>query len=159
MAAGVGRSVKEVWSAALAAATLLDLGYHDVTALAGGSTWVVASVEGLTDSTQVTVAQVVANTPVYEYGIPSIFPQIPNIPPYHNNGIWPFVQAYWTLAAAKTAPSATESKTEATAPASDDPMAALKAASVGRTSPGASLPETIRAPRSWATMLCRLRLA
>ncbi len=35
----------------------------------------------------------------------------------------------------------------------------LKAASVGRTSPGASLPETIRVPRSWATMLCRLRLA
>lgn len=45
---------------------------------------------------------VVARTPVYEYGIPSIYPQIPNIPPYHNNGIWPFVQAYWSLAAAKT---------------------------------------------------------
>ncbi|MBD1395676.1 glycogen debranching protein [Pontibacter sp. JH31] len=46
--------------------------------------------------------KIVASTPVYEFGIPSIFPQIPNIPPYHNNGIWPFVQAYWTLAAAKT---------------------------------------------------------
>lgn len=44
---------------------------------------------------------VVASTPVYAYGIPSIYPQIPNIPPYHNNGIWPFVQAYWSLAAAK----------------------------------------------------------
>ncbi|WP_157578857.1 alpha-L-rhamnosidase-related protein [Pontibacter roseus] len=44
---------------------------------------------------------IVASTPVYDFGIPSIFPQIPNIPPYHNNGIWPFVQAYWTLAAAK----------------------------------------------------------
>lgn len=44
---------------------------------------------------------VVARTPVYTYGIPSIYPQIPNIPPYHNNGIWPFVQAYWSLAAAK----------------------------------------------------------
>ncbi|WP_299991565.1 glycogen debranching protein [uncultured Pontibacter sp.] len=45
--------------------------------------------------------RVVASTPVYDFGVPSIFPQIPNIPPYHNNGTWPFVQAYWTLAAAK----------------------------------------------------------
>ncbi|WP_439882604.1 alpha-L-rhamnosidase-related protein [Pontibacter sp. MBLB2868] len=44
---------------------------------------------------------IVANTPVTDYGIPSIFPQIPGIPPYHNNGIWPFVQSYWSLAAAK----------------------------------------------------------
>lgn len=44
---------------------------------------------------------IVANTPVMDFGIPSIYPQIPNIPPYHNNGIWPFVQAYWSLAAAK----------------------------------------------------------
>ncbi|GAB3663176.1 hypothetical protein GCM10028791_38540 [Echinicola sediminis] len=44
---------------------------------------------------------VVANAPVIDFGLPSIFPNIPNIPPYHNNGIWPFVQAYWTLAAAK----------------------------------------------------------
>lgn len=46
--------------------------------------------------------EVVSNTPVINFGIPSIFPQIPNIPPYHNDGIWPFVQAYWSLAAAKT---------------------------------------------------------
>ncbi|MFD2999385.1 glycogen debranching protein [Pontibacter toksunensis] len=45
--------------------------------------------------------KVVASTPVTDYGIPSIYPQIPGIPPYHNNGIWPFVQAYWCLAAAK----------------------------------------------------------
>ncbi|WP_205500090.1 alpha-L-rhamnosidase-related protein [Rufibacter psychrotolerans] len=45
--------------------------------------------------------QVVANTPVTPFGIPCIYPQIPAIPPYHNNGIWPFVQAYWSLAAAK----------------------------------------------------------
>jgi len=44
---------------------------------------------------------VISNTPVIDFGLPSIFPNIPNIPPYHNNGIWPFVQAYWTLAAAK----------------------------------------------------------
>ncbi|WP_245705943.1 MGH1-like glycoside hydrolase domain-containing protein [Catalinimonas alkaloidigena] len=43
----------------------------------------------------------VARTPVTNFGIPCIYPQIPHIPPYHNNGIWPFVQAYWSLAAAK----------------------------------------------------------
>lgn len=45
--------------------------------------------------------QVMAQTPVVPFGIPSIFPQIPGIPPYHNNGNWPFVQAYWNWAAAK----------------------------------------------------------
>lgn len=46
-------------------------------------------------------SQVVANTPVMEYGIPCIYPQISGIPPYHNNGIWPFVQAFRTWAAAE----------------------------------------------------------
>ncbi len=46
--------------------------------------------------------RVIQNTPVLNYGIPSIYPQIPGIPPYHNDAIWPFVQAYWTWAAAKT---------------------------------------------------------
>lgn len=45
--------------------------------------------------------QVIANTPVNDFGIPCIYPQIPNIPPYHNNAVWPFVQSYWSLAAAK----------------------------------------------------------
>lgn len=45
---------------------------------------------------------IVAKTPVTNFGIPCIYPQIPNIPPYHNNAVWPFVQAYWSLAAAKT---------------------------------------------------------
>ncbi|RAK68159.1 MGH1-like glycoside hydrolase domain-containing protein [Hymenobacter edaphi] len=44
---------------------------------------------------------VVANTPVMDYGIPCIYPQTPGIPPYHNNAVWPFVQSYWGLAAAK----------------------------------------------------------
>ena len=44
---------------------------------------------------------IIASTPVNNFGIPCIYPQIPNIPPYHNNGIWPFVQSYWSLAAAK----------------------------------------------------------
>ncbi len=46
-------------------------------------------------------AQMLTNVPNLEYGTPCVWPQIPNIPPYHNNGIWPFVQAYWTLAAAQ----------------------------------------------------------
>lgn len=45
---------------------------------------------------------VVAKTPVTNFGIPCIYPQIPNIPPYHNDAVWPFVQSYWSLAAAKT---------------------------------------------------------
>jgi hypothetical protein len=45
--------------------------------------------------------KVISNTPVMDFGIPCIYPQIPNIPPYHNNAVWPFVQSYWALAAAK----------------------------------------------------------
>jgi len=45
---------------------------------------------------------VIAKTPVTAFGISCIYPQIPNIPPYHNNAVWPFVQSYWALASAKT---------------------------------------------------------
>jgi hypothetical protein len=45
--------------------------------------------------------QIIANTPLTDFGITCIYPQIPGIPPYHNNAIWPFVQSYWMLAAAK----------------------------------------------------------
>ncbi|MCC6281810.1 MAG: glycogen debranching protein [Saprospiraceae bacterium] len=44
---------------------------------------------------------IVSKSPVTEYGVTCIFPQIPGIPPYHNDAIWPFVQSYWNLAAAK----------------------------------------------------------
>ncbi len=44
---------------------------------------------------------IMENSPLTPFGVTCIFPQIPNIPPYHNNGIWPFVQAFWNLAAAK----------------------------------------------------------
>ncbi|WP_260625779.1 MGH1-like glycoside hydrolase domain-containing protein [Hymenobacter sediminicola] len=44
---------------------------------------------------------VVARTPAMDYGMPCIYPQISGIPPYHNNAVWPFVQSYWGLAAAK----------------------------------------------------------
>ncbi len=46
--------------------------------------------------------QVVEHTPVVDYGIPCIYPQIGDIPPYHNNAVWPFVQTYWLWAGAKT---------------------------------------------------------
>ncbi|MFP4548710.1 MAG: MGH1-like glycoside hydrolase domain-containing protein [Fidelibacterota bacterium] len=45
--------------------------------------------------------RILAQMPVIDFGPTCIFPQIPNIPPYHNDGIWPFVVAYWTLAAKK----------------------------------------------------------
>jgi hypothetical protein len=46
-------------------------------------------------------ASIIERSPLTAYGVTCIFPQIPGIPPYHNNAIWPFVQAYWNLAAAK----------------------------------------------------------
>ena len=45
---------------------------------------------------------VIAKTPVTAFGLPCIYPQILNIPPYHNNAVWPFVQSYWAQASAKT---------------------------------------------------------
>lgn len=45
---------------------------------------------------------IMAQSPLTTYGATCIYPQIPGIPPYHNNGIWPFVQSYWNWAAAKT---------------------------------------------------------
>lgn len=44
---------------------------------------------------------IISKSPLTDYGVTCIYPQIPGIPPYHNNGIWPFVQSYWNLAAAK----------------------------------------------------------
>lgn len=45
--------------------------------------------------------QIIANAPVTTYGTPCIYPDIPGIPPYHNNAVWPFVQSYWLWAGAK----------------------------------------------------------
>jgi hypothetical protein len=44
---------------------------------------------------------IMENAPLTPFGVTCIYPQIPGIPPYHNNGIWPFVQAFWNIAAAK----------------------------------------------------------
>ena len=45
--------------------------------------------------------RIISESPLTPFGATSIYPQIPGIPPYHNNGIWPFVQSYWNLAAAE----------------------------------------------------------
>lgn len=45
--------------------------------------------------------QIIASVPLTDFGITCIYPQIPNLPPYHNNAVWPFVQSYWAMAAAK----------------------------------------------------------
>jgi hypothetical protein len=47
--------------------------------------------------------EIIEKMPFTDFGVTCIFPQIPNIPPYHNNAIWPFVQTYFTWAAAKAA--------------------------------------------------------
>ncbi len=44
---------------------------------------------------------VINHTPINDFGIPCIYPQIPGIPPYHNSAVWPFVETYWALASAK----------------------------------------------------------
>ena len=46
-------------------------------------------------------ARMAAEVPVVPFGVPSFYPYIPGIPPYHNNGIWPFVVSYWTWASAE----------------------------------------------------------
>ncbi len=54
---------------------------------------------GIADANQ--QKSVIDKTPVTAFGISCIFPQIADIPPYHNNAVWPFVQSYWALASAK----------------------------------------------------------
>jgi len=54
---------------------------------------------GVTDDER--ARTVVEKTPTTPYGISCIYPQIPGIPPYHNNAVWPFVQSFWALAGAK----------------------------------------------------------
>jgi hypothetical protein len=54
---------------------------------------------GVADAQQ--AKTIVENVPVTDYGISCIYPQIPGIPPYHNNAVWPFVQSYWAQASAK----------------------------------------------------------
>lgn len=53
---------------------------------------------GIADSIQ--ARRIVASVPQNPFGTPCISPQIPNIYPYHNNAVWPFVQSYWMWASA-----------------------------------------------------------
>ncbi len=41
------------------------------------------------------------NNPITKYGPAIFYPQISDMPNYHNNALWPFVASYWTLAQAK----------------------------------------------------------
>lgn len=45
--------------------------------------------------------KIISNTPITAYGISCIYPQIPGIPPYHNNAVWPFVESFWAQASAR----------------------------------------------------------
>ncbi len=44
---------------------------------------------------------ILSSYPRTPYGTPVMSPQLPNVPKYHNKGIWPFVEAYQLLAAKK----------------------------------------------------------
>lgn len=53
---------------------------------------------GIADSAR--AQRIVSSVALTPLGTPCIYPEIPNIYPYHNNAVWPFVQAYWTQASA-----------------------------------------------------------
>lgn len=40
--------------------------------------------------------------PVVDFGAPVFYPWIPDIPPYHNRAVWPFVQSFWMQACARS---------------------------------------------------------
>lgn len=44
--------------------------------------------------------RIVSSLPATPYGTPCFDPQIPDIYPFHNNAVWPHVQAYWLWASA-----------------------------------------------------------
>ena len=46
-------------------------------------------------------ASICSNVPCQDYGTACFFPNIGDIPPYHNDAMWPFVQAYWMNACKK----------------------------------------------------------
>lgn len=44
---------------------------------------------------------ITASAPLTPFGAPVFWPQIPDMTPYHNNALWPFVASFWTLANAR----------------------------------------------------------
>lgn len=53
---------------------------------------------GIADSAR--THRIVSSVALSPYGTPAFSPQIPNVHPYHNNAVWPFVQAFWMQASA-----------------------------------------------------------
>ncbi|MGH9381960.1 MAG: glycogen debranching protein [Thermoanaerobaculia bacterium] len=45
--------------------------------------------------------QIASHTPVVPFGVPSFWPYIPDVPPYHNVGVWPQVVGFRAWAAAE----------------------------------------------------------
>lgn len=45
--------------------------------------------------------EITENNPTTPFGVSIFFPQIADMPPYHNNSLWPWVAAYWAIANAK----------------------------------------------------------
>lgn len=45
--------------------------------------------------------KITESNPTTPFGTATFYPQIADQPPYHNNSLWPWVAAYWTLANAK----------------------------------------------------------
>jgi hypothetical protein len=51
-------------------------------------------------------AAAAASLPVVEFGAPTFWPYIPQVPVYHNGALWPFVSAFWTWASAEAGSTA-----------------------------------------------------
>jgi hypothetical protein len=58
-----------------------------------------AIIYGAADDAQ--QARLAARMPVVDFGAPTFWPYIPNIPSYHNGALWPFVNAFWLWASAE----------------------------------------------------------
>lgn len=58
-----------------------------------------AIIYGASDDAQQT--RLSARMPVVDFGAPTFWPYIPNIPSYHNGALWPFVNAFWLWASAE----------------------------------------------------------
>lgn len=52
-------------------------------------------------------ARVLERAPLMPFGVPTLYPFIPDIPNYHNGSIWPFVGSYWMWAGAEAGHGAT----------------------------------------------------
>lgn len=53
---------------------------------------------GLVNNTR--AVSIVARAPVVPFGVPSFWPYLPDVPPYHNAGVWPQVIGFYGWAAA-----------------------------------------------------------